>query len=161
VKRFNDQEVVIVSPTIRVDDEVFALLQSHATAFVDSPNDVLRRLFSLGEPGRPKREDDDTPDPDRSGFRMRRDANGFGDDDRYLRGMQATIYRGDEVVSRSGTRSPRGADLNQIQTWIADLVGLRNPANATLIHNLRIGSLRERIGEIMVVVEPQSRMNDE
>ncbi len=36
-----------MSPTIRVDDEVFEALQSRATAFVDTPNDVLRRLLEL------------------------------------------------------------------------------------------------------------------
>ncbi len=36
-----------MSPTIRVDDEVYALLQSEAEAFVDTPNTVLRRLLKL------------------------------------------------------------------------------------------------------------------
>lgn len=36
-----------MSPTIRVDDEVYALLQSKAEAFVDTPNTVLRRLLNL------------------------------------------------------------------------------------------------------------------
>ncbi|WP_112669117.1 restriction system modified-DNA reader domain-containing protein [Micromonospora saelicesensis] len=36
-----------MAPTIRVDDEVYALLQSKAQAFVDTPNTVLRRLLSL------------------------------------------------------------------------------------------------------------------
>ncbi|GEM_PF-6432601 len=39
-------------PTIRVDDEVFRALQSKAMPFVDSPNDVLRRLL-LGTSGQP------------------------------------------------------------------------------------------------------------
>lgn len=34
-------------PTIRIDDEVWRVLQKEATAFVDSPNDVLRRVFQL------------------------------------------------------------------------------------------------------------------
>ena len=34
-------------PTIRVDDEVFKALQKRGQAFVDSPNDVLRRLLGL------------------------------------------------------------------------------------------------------------------
>lgn len=34
-------------PTIRVDDEVYALLQARAEAFVDTPNTVLRRLLEL------------------------------------------------------------------------------------------------------------------
>jgi hypothetical protein len=36
-----------MAPTIRVDDEVYALLQSRAEAFVDTPNTVLRRLLNL------------------------------------------------------------------------------------------------------------------
>jgi len=36
-----------MSPTIRIDEEVFETLQRHGKPFVDSPNDVLRRLLSL------------------------------------------------------------------------------------------------------------------
>ncbi len=36
-----------MSPTIRVDDEVFKELQRQAQPFVDSPNDVLRRVLGL------------------------------------------------------------------------------------------------------------------
>lgn len=35
-------------PEIQVDDEVYAFLQKHGTAFVDQPNDVLRRLLLQG-----------------------------------------------------------------------------------------------------------------
>ena len=38
-----------MSPSIRVDDEVYGLLQQNAEAFVDTPNTVLRRLLNLGE----------------------------------------------------------------------------------------------------------------
>jgi negative regulator of replication initiation len=34
-------------PTVRIDDEVWRCLQSKATPFVDTPNDVLRRVFGL------------------------------------------------------------------------------------------------------------------
>lgn len=34
-------------PTIRVDDEVYALLQAEAKPFVDTPNTVLRRKYGL------------------------------------------------------------------------------------------------------------------
>jgi negative regulator of replication initiation len=34
-------------PTIKVDDEVFALLQKNAKPFVDSPNSTLRRMLGL------------------------------------------------------------------------------------------------------------------
>jgi hypothetical protein len=38
-----------MSPSIRVDDEVYGFLQRNAEAFVDTPNTVLRRLLKLGE----------------------------------------------------------------------------------------------------------------
>src|SRR5437870_5750691 len=37
-----------MSPTVRVDEEVYASLQARATPFVDTPNSVLRRLLGLG-----------------------------------------------------------------------------------------------------------------
>lgn len=40
-----------MSRTIRVDDEVFAKLQSLAEPFVDTPNTALRRLLGLSGPG--------------------------------------------------------------------------------------------------------------
>ena len=40
-------------PTIRIDDEVFAVLQDRAKAFVDTPNDVLRREFMLHDASQP------------------------------------------------------------------------------------------------------------
>ena len=41
-----------MSPTIRIDEEVFEELKKHAEPFVDTPNSVLRRLLGLGETGR-------------------------------------------------------------------------------------------------------------
>src|SRR4051794_22715514 len=41
----------MMAPTIRVDDEVFALLQAKAKAFVDTPNTVLRRELGLSDQG--------------------------------------------------------------------------------------------------------------
>ncbi len=35
--------------TIKIDDDVWAALQKRAQAFVDTPNDVLRRVFGLAE----------------------------------------------------------------------------------------------------------------
>jgi hypothetical protein len=37
-------------PTIKIDDDVFAFLQSHARPFVDSPNSTLRRLLKIDSP---------------------------------------------------------------------------------------------------------------
>ncbi|MEU2897215.1 restriction system modified-DNA reader domain-containing protein [Streptomyces sp. NPDC001273] len=38
-----------MSPTIRVDDEVYEELQKRATPFVDTPNSTLRRVLGLPE----------------------------------------------------------------------------------------------------------------
>jgi hypothetical protein len=43
----HDKDVLTTMPTIRIDDEVWKALQQHATPFVDSPNDVLRKLLGL------------------------------------------------------------------------------------------------------------------
>jgi hypothetical protein len=37
-----------MSPTIRIDDDVFEELKKHAEPLVDTPNTVLRRLLRLG-----------------------------------------------------------------------------------------------------------------
>ncbi|MCI0642027.1 MAG: hypothetical protein L0Y72_11950 [Gemmataceae bacterium] len=37
-----------VSQTIRIDQEVWRALQKHAEPFVETPNDVLRRVLQLG-----------------------------------------------------------------------------------------------------------------
>jgi hypothetical protein len=39
---------VTMSPTVRVDEEVYRALQGRAEPFVDTPNSVLRRLLDLG-----------------------------------------------------------------------------------------------------------------
>jgi uncharacterized protein (DUF4415 family) len=36
-----------MSPTIRIDDDVYQMLKAHAEPFVDTPNSVLRRVFNL------------------------------------------------------------------------------------------------------------------
>ncbi len=38
-----------MSPTIRIDEDVYAALQARAEAFVDTPNSVLRQLLDLRE----------------------------------------------------------------------------------------------------------------
>ena len=40
-----------MSPTIRIDDEVFAKLKGMGEAFVDTPNSVLRRVLDLDGEG--------------------------------------------------------------------------------------------------------------
>jgi negative regulator of replication initiation len=40
-------------PTIRIDDEVYAWLQSQARPFEDTPNSVLRRIAGLDDAPKP------------------------------------------------------------------------------------------------------------
>lgn len=40
-----------MSPTIRIDEDVYRALQTQAEPFIDTPNSVLRRMLSLGDPG--------------------------------------------------------------------------------------------------------------
>jgi hypothetical protein len=59
-----------VSPTIRVDDEVYRALQARAEPFVDTPNTVLRRLLQLSnepEAGMKSDEEPATPQEPRAG----------------------------------------------------------------------------------------------
>jgi hypothetical protein len=48
---FPEEGAPLVSPTIRIDDDVFDELKKHAEPFVDTPNTVLRRLLNLGHSG--------------------------------------------------------------------------------------------------------------
>lgn len=43
-----------MAPTIRIDDEVYAWLQSQAKPFEDTPNSVLRRISGLEKGGQTK-----------------------------------------------------------------------------------------------------------
>lgn len=46
-------------PSIRIDDDVFEYLKNHAEPLIDTPNDVLRRLFKLSEtrvPAKPQHQ---------------------------------------------------------------------------------------------------------
>ena len=72
-----------MSPTVRIDDDVFEALKQHAEPFVDTPNTVLRRLLNLGRTAGPAGEEleDDSAEPEpqatspeaqRSGRRRRR-----------------------------------------------------------------------------------------
>lgn len=60
-----------MSRRIEIDDDVFAALQRHAEPFVDTPNDVLRRLLSLDGDVRDRRSTgrSSTPAPEESSVR--------------------------------------------------------------------------------------------
>lgn len=53
----------MLMPTIRVDDEVYALLQAEAKPFVDTPNTVLRRKYGLDSEGAGSTANAPTPTP--------------------------------------------------------------------------------------------------
>jgi hypothetical protein len=67
-----------------------------------------------------------------------------------------TITGPDGTHVESGVRNTRGADLNQVQTDMARLVGHRNPATSRAIHNLRNGSRSERVGDYTITVVDRS-----
>jgi Mrr N-terminal domain len=46
-----------MTPTIRIDDEVFDALKAHAEPLVDTPNSALRRVLGLNEGKRPARQE--------------------------------------------------------------------------------------------------------
>ena len=66
-------------PTITVDDEVFAYLQSKATPFVDTPNAVLRRELPIGAPTSATPSDDIYADFPRDYPRSASNAEGLAD----------------------------------------------------------------------------------
>jgi hypothetical protein len=171
--------------SIRVDDEVFEALKQFAEPLVDTPNDVLRRVLGL-EPqseellwtlvGQAQERqqlrnattdelvaklEDSLRKAEDARLRLRSDATGFGDDSRYLRGKKAIIYRDDQAWRQSGVRSPRGADLNQIQSWVSEVVGSRHDGNARMIHNLRHGSRVEHVEGLRIEVEDQGPLGAE
>lgn len=47
-----------MAPTIRIDDEVFDKLKEQAEPFVDSPNDVLRRILGMSGQSNGRRDRD-------------------------------------------------------------------------------------------------------
>jgi hypothetical protein len=136
-------------PNIRIDPEVYSYLQARGRPFVDTPNDVLRRLFQLDE-GETKRPTATHTAP--GGQRMTRGTSGLDDPKRYLPSRVVTITGPDGVRIESGVRNDRGADFNQVQTDMARLVGSRNPATSRALNNLREGSLSERVGEYTLTV---------
>ena len=50
-----------MTPSIEIDDDVFALLKEHAEPFVDTPNDVLRRLLVDAPNVRPRNNQSPKP----------------------------------------------------------------------------------------------------
>ena len=81
-----------MTPVIRVDDEVWAWLQSHAKPLEDTPNSVLRRLAHLERPSAEPnvRPTERAPDASRVGLRQNR-----------------------QPVGRRGARTNHGRNLNE------------------------------------------------
>lgn len=56
--------MIMLSPTVRVDNEVYVALQTRALAFVDTPNSVMRRVLGLDPEGEFRPLDDLEEDAD-------------------------------------------------------------------------------------------------
>jgi hypothetical protein len=63
-----------------------------------------------------------------------------------------TITGPDGTHIQSGVRNTRGADLNQVMTDMARLVGHRNPATSRAMHNFRNGSRLQQVGDYTLTV---------
>jgi hypothetical protein len=127
-------------PTIRIDDEVYRYLQERAEPFTDNPNTVLRRLFGLAEPV-----------DDRTVGRPAGMPPGWTPT-RYLEGRVVVLTGPGGTHVESGARSSRGADLNQVQTDLAERVGSRNPETRHALDTLLGGAREARVGSYILTV---------
>jgi hypothetical protein len=82
-----------VSPTVRIDDEVYETLKANAEPFVDTPNTVLRRLLGLNP----------ADDPGREGLEPTNAAQPVGNP---TSGVQAPVASGQIPSGRRAKRSP-------------------------------------------------------
>jgi len=64
---------VSVMPTIRIDEDVMSFLQTKAKPFVDSPNDVLRRILGIDRSSSPGQNRQFAARTGRRGFRPDKD----------------------------------------------------------------------------------------
>ena len=80
-------------------------------------------------------------------------------DNRWLGGYYAEMLVNGVVVARRGEHTKRGADTNEIQSFVSDYVGKQNPRNSRAKHNLLRGSMHERVisGDVVVdiVLKPK------
>jgi len=101
----------VAMPTIRVDDEVFRVLQRRGQAFVDTPNSVLRRILGLSKGqsrGAPTRIGSATKSPSRSRHAGVEDwiVNGRRLGTRQVSRMLAAVYGEDDPQRIYKTDSP-------------------------------------------------------
>jgi hypothetical protein len=98
-----------MSPTIRVDEQVYQWLQSQAIPFDDTPNSVLRRIAGLSGDARPKPSDQSPqPPPQPPAQAVHTD------------GRRARLARGNELISRWKIPA-REARFRRDGTWFASL----------------------------------------
>ena len=107
-------------PTIRVDDEVFRVLQRKGQAFVDTPNSVLRRILGLNKKtARAAPLSTGTKSPSRSRHAGVQDwlVDGRRLGTRQVSRMLAAVYREDDPKTIYTTNSPE----RFLDTHVADI----------------------------------------
>lgn len=120
-----------MSPTIRVDDEVYAMLQAEAEPFTDTPNSVLRRKLGLKREGSGGTQNAPSPRDSKVGnllaagllhpkdaLSWRRPQKGqhfraFVTDDGRLRLEDGSIHDSPSAAARSLA----GYEVNGLRTW--------------------------------------------
>ena len=116
-----------MSPTIRIDDDVFEELKKHAEPLVDTPNTVLRRLLGLGESGSGAdsgyEEAARPPAVARAGSSVRRQSRRRKTATRAARAKTGTILHGSayevpmlEIINEHGGRAAAREVLDELAT---------------------------------------------
>ncbi len=118
-----------MSPTIRIDDDVFNELKGHAEPFVDTPNSVLRRLLGLA----PKADSAEEPASDESTVGDGRSKNG--------RSTQSRSARRRKKAPRAAT----GTMLPDVDYEVPILEILRDSGGRAPTREV-IDALGERLG---------------
>lgn len=97
-------------PNIRVDQDVYDLLQNHARPFVDTPNSVLRRLLKLdlqSEHGEPKQAES-SPQKDSARHRKSKSRSRTHSEPKHRAPAGSLLPEGEYVMPLLRTLAQRG-----------------------------------------------------
>jgi hypothetical protein len=119
-----------MSPTVRIDEEVYEKLKENAEPFVDTPNTVLRRLLGLGPAGSSDLQQAADTDADESADALLNESNdGLSPQVRPPspaagRPRKAAARKATVKKKARRTRVPSGALLPEERYWLPLLTAL-------------------------------------
>ncbi len=130
-----------MTPRIEIDDEVFQRLQDQAAAFVDTPNDVLRRVLGLSAPA-----EADEPVAARQPGNLAKLVNAGlvkpGDRLTHVRKRSGTTYHA--IVTTDGwTQLPDGRSFRGPSPALKECVGTQIDGNRNWTHDASGKTLRQ------------------